>query len=168
MSSRQRSITRSQRSQSQLSKTLRSIGRSVGLVENHKYKTIKNINELTLNNVSKIKPNDIKFKSINSAKITNPQIKKRFERLLALKLMGLGHRSPKKTLKSMNEENNISLAPRSLTRYEDNSNKMRNSSKLRNLQIKSLEKRLKNLHGPIITPEEFEARLKKLKNVEHI
>ena len=43
-------------SQSRISKSLRTIGRSMGLVQPHKYKTIKNINGLSANNISKIKP----------------------------------------------------------------------------------------------------------------
>ena len=134
-------------SQSRVSKSLRSIGRLMGLVRPHTYKTTKNISGLSLNNVSMIKPNDIKFKNINVNSITNKNIKKRFERLRGLKSMGLGHRIPKKTLNHMNRENRIKI---SLNPIYENSSQSRHSSKSnQSQQTKRLQKRLNNLHGPI-------------------
>jgi hypothetical protein len=125
----------------------------MGLVRPHTYKTTKNISGLSLNNVSMIKPNDIKFKNINVNSITNKNIKKRFERLRGLKSMGLGHRIPKKTLNHMNRENRIS---RSLNPIYENSSHSNQSQ-----QTKRLQKRLNNLHGPI-SIENLQKRLNAL------
>jgi hypothetical protein len=58
-----------------MSKRLRGIGRSIGLVTNHKYKTLNNFRNLTYDDIIKISPSEIKVKNINNLR---PELRQMF------------------------------------------------------------------------------------------
>ena len=95
--------------------------------------------------------------------------------------MGLGHRSPENTLKSMKRQDKISLSKTSLrktksklnhihenismSRSRQNYGSRHSSNSRHSRELKFLQKRRKNLNGPVQTVEQLQARLDALRGI---
>ena len=130
-------------SRSRIGKMSRSIGRSIGLMPHHKYRSIKNLPK-NVNELSNIKPNEIKFSSIQLS--PGNSRKSVFNQLHRLKNRGIGSISYKRGIKSANKSARMRMSPL----YENESNF--------NSKITNLETRLKKLKGSTPTEKELKKR----------
>ena len=155
-------------SQSRLSKSVRSIGRSIGSMSRHKYTSNNNFANLTVNNVRDIKPNDIKFKNIHIERLPK-QIRPTIIKLQSLKQRGVGHISHGKSLRSINKYNRTvrkyeTMNPTKLSLILENGSRTNHSRGLENRvpTLAELQQRRRKLNGPTATLQELQQRRSKL------